>query len=141
MKWLLALVACVVVGCNGGMPPETKQAPERWPADPNIVEVSECTVDDIEKTVLPAVSEGDVEIMCTHCDNGCDALGEPCGEYGAPCSAAGHLGVCVSCCSGAVGELHCKTVESHWPTCKNGGTSLVAEYDDSRVRGACDESR
>lgn len=99
-------------GCADGMPTTNVN---RQPAHPDVsptpAEPIVCTVDDIQTTILPAASDGDVEVLCTSCDiGGCDGLGEPCGEYGSPCNANGADGICIACCDGAIGELHCKPV-------------------------------
>jgi len=68
-----------------------------------------CGPNDIVVTTLPAVSVGDLLMMCTHCDVGlCDGLGDPCPSYGSSCAFNGVDSVCVGCCNGETGELHCK---------------------------------
>lgn len=108
MKWLRIVSLIAVGGCE-----QTTAVAERCliPAEPTVDAGPTCT-EDAAMTVLPAVSAGDVIVFCTACDvAGCLPLGEPCGEYGRPCDADGLPGVCVACCDGEVGELHCKPIE------------------------------
>ena len=64
------------------------------------------------ETVLPASGMGDLVMLCSVlCDDGkCDGFGDPCPSYGDPCDFNGAPGVCVGCCNGPTGELHCSAI-------------------------------
>ena len=70
-----------------------------------------CVPTSVVETELPTVAMGTMIAICTDCDDGgCDDLGAPCAAYGTTCDFGGEPGVCVACCNGTTGELHCKQV-------------------------------
>lgn len=78
---------------------------------PLIPTPDECVPTSVVETELPTVAMGTMVAICTDCDvSGCDGLGAPCAAYGSACDFDGDPGVCIACCDGEAGELHCSPV-------------------------------
>lgn len=95
LRVIALLVATIVLGCSSA--PQNDSAPYIEP---------ECTYHDAKVTHLSQ----NVQAWCTRCDDTCSDKGQPCERYGARCDFFGEDGVCVACCNGEVGELHCSPI-------------------------------
>lgn len=114
MKWLV-LATFLVIGCGDtDTQTQTVQActgEDTDEAKVPLVPTPTCEPTEIVEVELPTVGMGTMLAICSDCDvGGCDDLGEPCAAYGMACDFGGEPGVCVSCCDGLTGELHCKPV-------------------------------
>jgi hypothetical protein len=116
VKRLLALVLVVLTaGCDQSQTQSVGQCGSEdtsEAADPLGNDAGpECVPDHTVITELPTVSMGTMQTICSVCDEGhCDDLGDPCTAYGSQCDFNGAQGVCVACCNGETGELHCSPV-------------------------------
>lgn len=92
-------------GCCNGDVGELHCGPLRMP-----IEQTEDVCLPYTETVLPASGLGDLVMLCSNvCDgDACNGFGDPCQSYGDRCDFNGASGVCVGCCNGPTGELHCK---------------------------------
>jgi hypothetical protein len=114
--WFCAIVVALVsAGC------EQTQTVEQCAADDGATAAvsdplgedggAACVPSDIVETELPGQGAGSVVAICSDCDiGGCSDLGEACAAYGTACAFHGVAGVCVACCNGTSGELHCAPI-------------------------------
>jgi hypothetical protein len=112
MKGLLGMtVACLLaMGCEANVDCDVREVRGASPVVNG--DAGTCEVEWETRARLPAIEPfgGTVQI-CTNCDvDTCQALGEPCDEYGASCETDGVPGRCSKCCEESIGTLRCARI-------------------------------
>lgn len=105
----LLFVGMIVLGCSYDNVTVDRVS---YSASPVVPAEDECVPTETTETILPASGiSSAVHVLCSDCDDGhCEDLGEPCARYGTQCDIGGVPGVCVACCNGLSGELHCSPI-------------------------------
>ena len=107
---LVEVLSLVVSGCDADV---SCVAVNRRAADPTVDDGEiQCEVETITHARLPAIEPWGVVVQtCTNCpSHSCEAYGEPCDAFLAPCMAGADKGLCKSCCDDGVGVLRCARV-------------------------------
>ncbi len=110
MKRFLGVVAILGIVAMGCADVATINESEAVDAGADCDAPKGCEPSAVIEAEFPGVS-GPVHTFCSSCDEGfCDAHGDVCEKYGAPCMFNGIESVCRACCNGETAELRCAEV-------------------------------
>ncbi len=107
---IVEVLSLVGFGCDADV---SCVAVNRRAADPAVNDGEMlCEVETITHARLPAIEPWGVVVQtCTNCpSNTCEAYGEPCDAFLAPCMEGADMGLCKSCCNDGIGVLRCARV-------------------------------